>query len=347
MLELITGTPGACKTATAVADVCVKVPGSFLEADKRCTSHGKVYEKGEAVPRHLFSNIKGLLVDHTPIDDESMRTWHLWAQPGDVIVFDEAQSLWRPRAVGSKVPEEIQALETHRHMGVDIVVVTQHPMLIDSNVRRLVNRHRHLRRIPGGWVMAYEWDHCGQPGSYKSCVRSPLQRIPRAAFPLYESAQLHTKPTLQLPKVLLLALVAGVGVVAYMVPDVYARIAGRAEAAKGAAVAKQSVQDRAAGGAGSASAAAAAASAPVAAVPALGAASGLAAPAIAGCVAVGAECRCFDGSGGRVYLLPELCGERLPQGGPVRLVKHALELPQASAAVAVEVDGDVWKSMRR
>lgn len=208
MLCLVTGTPGAGKSLYTVWETARKIPGSTLEVN------------GQAVPRRLFSNIKDLLVEHELIGPDEMNTWHQWVKPGDVIIYDEVQEVWRPRASGSKVPEAIAALEVHRHKGVDIHLITQHPQLLDQNVRRLVNQHLHLRRVTKRMAMVYEWDHCSNVSSMKSAIQSKLWHHPKKAYSLYKSAQAHTKPTQRLPRVVWLG---GVLVIAaaFVLPKVY------------------------------------------------------------------------------------------------------------------------------
>lgn len=213
MLTLITGTPGAGKSLYAVSELAVKVPGSTVEDGQT------------AVPRKLYSNIKDLLVEHTHITAENLNNWHEWAKPGDVILFDEVQEVWRPRGINNKVPECIAKLETHRHMGVDLILVTQHPMLLDQNIRRLVNQHLHLRRIAGGISMVYEWDHCSDTKTTKMCIDSRFWWYPKKAFKLYKSAQLHTKTKARIPKIAYVG-VAAIAALVYMVPMTMGRLNG-------------------------------------------------------------------------------------------------------------------------
>lgn len=211
MLVLITGTPGAAKTVYAVSEIAAAVPGSTVEKD------------GVPIPRRLFSNIRDLRLEHTHIDGDDLNKWHTWAKPGDVIVFDEVQEVWRPRGLGIKVPDCIAALETHRHMGVDIVLITQHPMLVDPNIRRLVNQHLHLRRLPFSSSWLYEWDHCANPGQVRTCIQSKVWFHKKSAYDLYTSAQLHTKPTTRIPRVAFLGVAALAGL-AYIGPMAYSRV---------------------------------------------------------------------------------------------------------------------------
>ena len=58
-------------------------------------------------------------------------------------------SAFRPRSSGSPVPDYVSELETHRHKGYDLFLITQHPMLIDGNVRKLTGKHYHVKRFLG------------------------------------------------------------------------------------------------------------------------------------------------------------------------------------------------------
>src|SRR4030067_873930 len=56
----------------------------------------------------------------------------------------------------------VAALETHRHGGFDIWLISQHAGLIDANVRKLIGRHIHLREGLLGRYL-YEWAELGAP----------------------------------------------------------------------------------------------------------------------------------------------------------------------------------------
>lgn len=292
MLTIITGTPGAGKSLYTVWEEARKVPGSTIEQD------------GKAVPRRLLSNIKDLLVDHEHIDGKDLETWHEWAKPGDVIVFDEVQEVWRPRGLGTKVPDCIAALETHRHKGVDIILITQHPMLVDPNIRRLCNRHLHLRRLSRRVAYVYEWDHCANPGQVRTALQSRVWFHPKKAYGLYKSAQLHTKPTARLPRIALVGVVA-VAAMVYLAPVTYARLTnslgGQPASAKPAS--KSEVKAPTAQSAGApAPAPSAAAVATVAPDPAPQAQH-------LGCIKFGPRCECFDSKGVRLVVPVDVCEE--------------------------------------
>ncbi|WP_431095520.1 zonular occludens toxin domain-containing protein [Polaromonas aquatica] len=215
MITLITGVPGSGKSLHAVAELLLPMQGATVE------------HEGEKVPRVLHTNIKNLLLDHVHIDAKNLNEWHTWAKPGALICFDEVQEVWRPRSMGAQTPECIAKLEIHRHMAVDFVLITQHPMLLDQNIRRLVGRHLHVRRIANmPLAVVYEWDHASNPSMVKSAITTRPWRYPKGAYKLYKSAEAHTKQPRRLPAALLVMLLAAAGL-AYGVPTITARLSER------------------------------------------------------------------------------------------------------------------------
>ncbi len=240
MITIITGNPGAGKTLYTVDKLLRGIVGTTVdeEVDGEIIKH----------PRTIYSNVNGLLLDHEKIDGSDkggLRNWHEWAKPGSVIVFDEVQKTWEPRANGSKVPPDIQALETHRHMGVDFILITQGLMLTERNLCMLCNRHLHVRRI-GNMPLAivYEWDHASRTLMYSKAVAKAPYRYSKAVYKLYKSAKLHTSQKRRIPT-LVYFILAGLLALAYLAPTTYTRLAERtglkkAEPAAGASLAADS-----------------------------------------------------------------------------------------------------------
>lgn len=214
-LYLTTGVPGAGKTLYTVANVLPEIAAQTFEY------------QGQTIQRRLMvGGIPDLLLEHNIIDvpvfdPESYRddwssmrrdpgdpplevpcradNWWLWCMPGELIVIDECQRLFRPIASGRKVPQFIAKLETHRHYGIDFVLITQHPQLLHTNVRNLIGMHQHVRRMFGGKsTVIYEWDHCTHPDKVKTAAVT-YWRHDKKAFGLYKSAEVHTKPATSTP----------------------------------------------------------------------------------------------------------------------------------------------------
>lgn len=192
MLYLYTGVPGAGKTLYAVSNLV---------------------KRKDFKDRPIFvDGIKDL--DHDKInyfdipEGESIQTWTKWAPPGAIIVVDECQRIFRPRPSGSKVPDYVAELETHRHRGLDFILITQHPRLIDVHLRGLIEHHTHLGKTNLGLRRKLEWTTGGakDPES-RANIREALisvYRLDKSVYGLYKSAEVHTKIRTKKSKLLML-----------------------------------------------------------------------------------------------------------------------------------------------
>lgn len=323
MITLETGQPGSGKTLYCVDKLLRNLVGSVQKA---VNADGQKVE----IKRRIFTNINGLLLDHVKIEGGAewvndkagwhqgdgnklgLNNWHEWAKPGDVIVFDEVQKVWPAAPTGSKVPPCIEALETHRHMGVDIIIMTQSPMLIHSNVVRLVGRHLHVRRM-GNMALAivYEWDGCSKTLLFKNALAKAPYRYDKGVFKLYKSAELHTKTPRRIPTLVFLFLAAVVAMVGFT-PSVYSKLAGMTD--------REQIEKRAAAlrghdlpgaalalPAGAASAPARVRAADPAALPVPVAPIVPPAPVYAGCMRIADRCKCLNAQAALVNVAPAEC----------------------------------------
>lgn len=352
MQTLVTGVPGSGKTLYVVGKLLQPLIGQTVIEE---LDDGSTVEH----PRRIYSNINGLQLDHELVEAGpawsfrggewtqaeghrlGFHNWHEWAPPGAVIVVDEFQKIWPPRPNGAPVPPDVQAMDTHRHGGVDFILISQ-KFSFDSHIMGLIGRHLHVRRIAGFFLaILYEWDHCSRSLQYSKAVAKWPMRYKRAWFKLYKSARVHTKQPRKTPTLVYVILVA-LAVAAWKIPESYSRIAdkGVQHQARMAGL----TGDGAPGVPGVPGGAAKAG--PAAVVP-RGASSAPVDP-VAGCVQVGSQCRCFDKDANRLPVPVWACEERLPQGGPVRVVESVQELSRPAVSYAREqADGDVWASMRQ
>lgn len=130
---------------------------------------------------------------------------------GSVIVVDEVQKLWPSRRGAEPIPP-VRALSEHRHHGKDFVIVTQHPTMIDSYVRRLVGHHEHLVRkfgLAASHVFAWnEVQDDVQGTSARELSEDSLWAYPKHLYAYYKSATLHTVKR-RVPKALYMVAFAG------------------------------------------------------------------------------------------------------------------------------------------
>lgn len=171
MIELVTGLPGSAKTLFTIADVKARA-----ERENR---------------QVFYHGIPELTLDWQPLADAKD-----WASvpPNSIVVLDEAQKTFRNRSLGTQPPQFVTDLETHRHLGIDIIMITQHPSLIDPAVRRLAGRHRHMVRI---WGMeastVHRWDSV-KDNCDKSRADSEKTKwaFDKSLYGVYKSAEVHT-----------------------------------------------------------------------------------------------------------------------------------------------------------
>lgn len=189
MIYIHTGQPGAGKTLFTL-DIVRK----RAEAENRAVYyHGIQILKPELFPGWEL------------LEDPSK--W-MECPDGAIIVHDECQTLYRPRGTGSRVPDYVSRYETHRHNGWDIYLITQHPMLIDSNLRRLCGEHVHVVRAFGAKMATlHKWQEIKeQCDKTRADSVSETRAYPRELFDAYKSATIHTHKARIPPRVYLLLL---------------------------------------------------------------------------------------------------------------------------------------------
>lgn len=304
MITIITGTPGAGKTLYTIEKLLQPLIGTQVPVvgdDGVTTIH----------PRTIYSNINGLLLDHELIDggdSKGLRDWHTWAKPGSVIVFDEVQRFWKPRPNGSAVPPDIEALETHRHMGVDFIIITQNVLLVDRNIHALAGRHLHVRRLANTHMaIVYEWDHVSRGLLYAKSLNKSPWRYSRKVFELYKSAEAHTKQPRKIPGLVWFIAAAIVGL-STLGPVTYARLTERINGGKTSTLAD--APKTPASGIGARPAAPQVASlpaSPAASAPASDPAPVEALPVFAGCIQSKTRCECYDTAGALAQRFDGVC----------------------------------------
>jgi zona occludens toxin len=189
-LTFVTGVPGAGKTAFGVDLLLDLVKGT-----------------DETGPRPLYvievpdPNCPpiDLKIPHTLLGEQEGHRWQEIVPDGAVVFMPEVQRLWKPRHSSREPGPDLMALETHRHRGIDLVIDTQHPRMVDAHVKSVGGRHVHLRDT--GWLgrWLYEWPEVQDTIPWKTCVQKRKWKLPKRVFGLYKSASLHVKPVKGVP----------------------------------------------------------------------------------------------------------------------------------------------------
>lgn len=191
---LITGTPGSGKTLKMVS---MMANDEMFQPDEN------------GMRRKVFTNIKGLKIPHIYIETDakklpkstdeqlSAHDMYEWIEKpeniGSIVIVDEAQDVWPVRSAGSKIPDNVQWLNTHRHQGIDIFVLTQGPKLLDQTLRTLVRKHYHIASNKMGMRTLLEFNSCADdPLKMVSSGFSSIYTLDKKVYDLYESAEVHT-----------------------------------------------------------------------------------------------------------------------------------------------------------
>lgn len=111
----------------------------------------KAHKEGRTV---YYCNVTNFKPEHpaikaTWIEFDHPETWFELPKNA-IIIIDEAQTWFRVRPQGSKVPLYASRLEIMRKDGHELHCITQSPKLIDSHMRELCNMHIHYNRGNGG-----------------------------------------------------------------------------------------------------------------------------------------------------------------------------------------------------
>lgn len=177
MIRLFTGKPGHGKTNHAVSVALREI------------------RAGRAV---YVSNVNGMRIPGAiPFDDP--RQWQE-LPAGALLIVDEAQRFWRATRSGT-VPPEVYAMETHRHLGIDLLLITQDPTYLLKHVRGLVGEHVHHVRRSKGVVQTFTWlNRCSEDPesvSEQEIAEQGLYTLDAEAFNFYDSTEQDThKPKL-------------------------------------------------------------------------------------------------------------------------------------------------------
>lgn len=196
MLFLRTGLPGAGKTLNAIREIDIE---HQADPDNPEVRLHKDPDSPDLPPRTIYYyGIPELKVERLKSKWVEFDTPEKWFDlpDGSVIVIDEAQRVFGNDGTRAR-PEKVTRFETHRHQGLDIHLITQHPSLLSSPVRKLVGKHINFIRPYGREKGIFRHE-------YEFCIDSPEKRVnfkqaqeekvslDPAYFGTYKSSTVHT-----------------------------------------------------------------------------------------------------------------------------------------------------------
>lgn len=228
MIYLITGGMGVGKTSLAVEMILNNYEGLFKYET----------EDGALIDRPLFfCHIDGL--DRNKFKAHELTEEQIQSAPlneimpnGGVLIVDECDYTYPRRPPSREVPSYVQTLKELRHEGFTLILMTQHPSMLDIYVRQLVNKHIHLERKPIG-TKRYEWFGCEEnlSPSALSVAASEWYKPSQEAQKYYKSATKHIKFKKKLHKVFYL-LPIGALLLIYLLFNIFNRFTGKIDTGK-------------------------------------------------------------------------------------------------------------------
>ena len=155
MIEMLEGVPGSGKSYYAVTEKLLK----WVRGGRRVY----VYVDGFYLDRlALFEGRDQAELEQQVtrwLTGEEVKAGLLNVEPGSAVVIDEVQTVFRSREKTD--PEVLRWLETHRHRGIDLVLMCQQYGQVTLGVNRLVEATIKFRRL----------DRFGLKNRYQASVR--------------------------------------------------------------------------------------------------------------------------------------------------------------------------------
>jgi zona occludens toxin (predicted ATPase) len=189
-VSILTGVPGMGKTAYIVS--------MLLENEAKGAKARPVFVMG--IPELKIDHAKCPPVEQWTTqrpdpDDPSLMLDYFTFPPDSIIIIDEAQKIYRNRAATTKVPPVVAALETHRHTGIDIWLLTQKPKQLDTAVREIAGQHIHIRNTMFFGRRLYEWPEYRDVNTEANFKDAAIRKFspPKKSFDHYKSSEQHTK----------------------------------------------------------------------------------------------------------------------------------------------------------
>ena len=161
MIEMLEGVPGSGKSYYAVSERLLK----WVRAGRRVY----VFVDGFYLDRlALFEGVELAVLEQQITlwqSGEDVKTGLLDVEPGSAVLIDEVQTVFRSK--DKTDPQLLRWLETHRHRGIDLVLMCQQYGQVTLGVNRLVEVTTKFRRL----------DRFGLKNRYQASVRGNPEEL--------------------------------------------------------------------------------------------------------------------------------------------------------------------------
>ena len=161
MIEMLEGVPGSGKSYYAVSERLLK----WVRAGRRVY----VFVEGFYLDRlALFEGVEMAVLEQQItlwLSGEDVKAGLLHVEPGSAVLIDEVQTVFRSK--DKTDPALLRWLDTHRHRGIDLVLMCQQYGQVTLGVNRLVEVTTKFRRL----------DRFGLKNRYQASVRGNPEEL--------------------------------------------------------------------------------------------------------------------------------------------------------------------------
>jgi len=161
VIEMLEGVPGSGKSYYAVSERLLK----WVRAGRRVY----VFVDGVYLDRlALFEGVELTVLQQQITlweSGEEVKAGLLHVEPGSAVLIDEVQTVFRSK--DKTDPQLLRWLETHRHRGIDLVLMCQQYGQVTLGVNRLVEATTKFRRL----------DRFGLKNRYQASVRGNPEEL--------------------------------------------------------------------------------------------------------------------------------------------------------------------------
>lgn len=157
MIELYSGTPGSGKSLDAVRKIWEWIKmGRMVISNYPVRAESKRTEKLHS-KNFIFVNTEDMKVNY--FIHHALQYHERGKERQTLIVFDEAQELFNPRDFARKDRKEyLNFFSLHRHIGFDVLIITQNDRLLDRQLRALLEyevKHRKINNFSKGLLQIF------------------------------------------------------------------------------------------------------------------------------------------------------------------------------------------------
>ena len=147
MIYLYSGTPGSGKSLNCVRDIVNKLKnGGNVIANFPIKIDLIKTKKGKQLGKFIYKENKDLTVKF--LTEFALKNHVKGKEAQTLLVIDEAQALFNPRDFRDKSRKEYNYFfSVHRHLGYNVILITQNDRLLDKQIRCLLEYEIKHRKI--------------------------------------------------------------------------------------------------------------------------------------------------------------------------------------------------------